>query len=75
MLLPVAQSVAADEYEREAQQHVDHVVGISPVEILNRRETQLYVGVTRGNAVWRVPLFGDGGVSKVAPLPWRRAAL
>ena len=33
--------------------------------VLNRRETQLYVGVTRGNAVWRLPLFGDGGVSKV----------
>jgi gluconolactonase len=33
--------------------------------VLNRRETQLYVGVTRGNAVWRLPLFEDGGVSKV----------
>jgi len=33
--------------------------------VLNRRETQLYVGVTRGNAVWRLPLLGDGGVSKV----------
>jgi len=33
--------------------------------VLNRRETQLFVGVTRGNAVWRLPLFGDGGVSKV----------
>ena len=33
--------------------------------VLNLRETQLYVGVTRGNAVWRLPLFGDGGVSKV----------
>jgi len=31
----------------------------------NLRETQLYVGVTRGNAVWRLPLFEDGGVSKV----------
>ncbi len=33
--------------------------------VLNLRETQLYVGVTRGNAVWRLPLFEDGGVSKV----------
>jgi len=33
--------------------------------VLNLREQQLYVGVTRGNAVWRLPLFGDGGVSKV----------
>ena len=33
--------------------------------VLNRRETQLYVGVTRGNAVWRLPLFAEGGVSKV----------
>ena len=33
--------------------------------VLNLRETQVYVGVTRGNAVWRLPLFDDGGVSKV----------
>src|SRR5262245_14143965 len=33
--------------------------------VLNLAETQLYVGVTRGNAVWRLPLFPDGGVSKV----------
>ncbi len=31
----------------------------------NLGETQLYVGVTRGNAVWRLPLFDDGSVSKV----------
>ena len=30
---------------------------------LNREQTQLLVGVTRGNAVWRLPLVG-GGVSK-----------
>jgi gluconolactonase len=33
--------------------------------VLNLAETQLYVGVTRGNAVWRLPLMADGGVSKV----------
>ncbi len=32
---------------------------------MNLEETQLYVGVTRANAVWRLPLMGDGGVSKV----------
>lgn len=32
---------------------------------MNLEETQLYVGVTRANAVWRLPVMGDGGVSKV----------
>jgi gluconolactonase len=33
--------------------------------VLNLAETQLLVAVTRDNAVWRVPLMKDGGVSKV----------
>ena len=33
--------------------------------VMNRHETALYVGVTRGNAVWRLPLMADGSVSKV----------
>ena len=33
--------------------------------VLNPQETQLYVAVTRGNCVWRVPLLEDGGVTKV----------
>jgi len=33
--------------------------------VMNLRETVLYVGVTRANAVWRLPLMGDGSASKV----------
>jgi len=33
--------------------------------VLNRDESILYLSVTRANAVWRVPLMLDGGVSKV----------
>lgn len=33
--------------------------------VLNTAENQLYVAMTRDNAVWRLPLHGDGGVSKV----------
>ena len=32
--------------------------------VLNLAGTQLYVAVTRANAVWRLPLVPDGGVSK-----------
>lgn len=32
---------------------------------LNPIETILYVAVTRGNCVWRLPLHADGGTSKV----------
>jgi gluconolactonase len=31
---------------------------------LNLAETQVYVAVTRANAIWRLPLMGDGTVSK-----------
>ncbi len=33
--------------------------------VLNPAGTQLYVAVTRDNAIWRVPLQADGSVSKV----------
>ena len=33
---------------------------------LSSDEKLLFLGVTRGNAVWRVPLMGDGSVSKVS---------
>ena len=33
--------------------------------VLNLDESQLYVAVTRGNCVWRVPLLLGGGVAKV----------
>lgn len=33
---------------------------------LSPDERVLYLGVTRGNQVWRVPLMEDGGVSKVS---------
>lgn len=33
--------------------------------VMNKAETVLYVGVTRGNAVWRLPLMADGMASKV----------
>jgi len=33
--------------------------------VFNVRETELFVAVTRANAVWRLPLDNKGGVSKV----------
>ena len=33
--------------------------------ILNEPEDVLYVAMTRGNSVWRLPLMSDGGASKV----------
>jgi gluconolactonase len=33
--------------------------------VLNAEETQVYVAVTRANAIWRMPMMPDGGVSKV----------
>ena len=55
-------------YRYTAAGRLDRLVDTVPSPngiVLNLRETQLYVGVTRGNAVWRLPLFEDGGVSKV----------
>lgn len=40
--------------------------GISPNGlVLSPDETVLYVAMTRGNAVWRAPIFPDGSTSKV----------
>lgn len=40
--------------------------GISPNGLaLSPDEKTLYVAMTRGNAIWRLPLFADGSVSKV----------
>ncbi|WP_299847799.1 SMP-30/gluconolactonase/LRE family protein [uncultured Paracoccus sp.] len=33
--------------------------------VLNEHEDALYVAMTRGNSVWRLPLMADGSVSKV----------
>ncbi|MCW5605218.1 MAG: SMP-30/gluconolactonase/LRE family protein, partial [Burkholderiales bacterium] len=33
--------------------------------VLNKKEDILYVGVTRANAVWRLPLLPDGTVSRM----------
>ena len=33
--------------------------------VLNPEENVLYVGMTRGNAVWRLPILSDGTTSKV----------
>lgn len=33
--------------------------------VLNLAENQLYVAMTRDNAIWRLPLLADGGVTKV----------
>jgi len=33
--------------------------------VMNTDETQIYLAVTRANAIWRVPLMEGGGVSKV----------
>lgn len=40
--------------------------GVSPNGLaLSPDEKTLYVAMTRGNAIWRLPLFADGSVSKV----------
>ena len=40
--------------------------GVSPNGlVLSADESVLFVAMTRDNAVWRVPLQGDGSVSKV----------
>jgi gluconolactonase len=55
-------------YRLTAQGRLDCLVstGPSPNGIaLSRDESIVYVAMTRANAVWRVPLMLDGGVSKV----------
>lgn len=48
---------------------LDLLIGNAPSPnglVLNPEEDTLYVAVTRGNGVWRVPLLGDGGTTKVS---------
>jgi len=33
--------------------------------VMNLEESMIYLAVTRGNCIWRVPLLPDGGVAKV----------
>jgi gluconolactonase len=47
---------------------LDLLIGTVPSPnglVMNLAETQLLVAATRANAVWRLPLMADGGVSKV----------
>jgi gluconolactonase len=47
---------------------LDLLIGTVPSPnglVMNLAENQLFVAVTRANAVWRLPLMQDGGVSKV----------
>lgn len=47
---------------------LDLLIGTVPSPnglVMNLAENQLFVAVTRANAVWRLPLMADGGVSKV----------
>jgi len=55
-------------YRQAADGRLTQLLGTGPSPnglVLNREENQLYVGMTRGNAVWRVPLMADGSASKV----------
>jgi gluconolactonase len=48
---------------------LDRLIGNGPSPnglVLNPEETVLYVGMTRGNAAWRVPLLPDGTTTKVS---------
>jgi gluconolactonase len=47
---------------------LDLLIGTVPSPnglVMNLAENQLFVAVTRANAVWRLPLMQDGGISKV----------
>jgi gluconolactonase len=49
------------------QQRLELLIGTVPSPngiVLNKSEHILYVAVTRANAIWRLPLMGDGSVSK-----------
>jgi gluconolactonase len=49
------------------QQKLEMIIGTVPSPnglVLNKSENILFVAVTRANAVWRLPLMGDGSVSK-----------
>jgi gluconolactonase len=55
-------------YRLSAEGRLDCLIANVPSPnglVLNPEESILYVAVTRGNAVWRMPLMADGSVSKV----------
>jgi gluconolactonase len=55
-------------YRRSTNGKLDLLIGNVPSPnglVLNAKETQLYVAVTRANAIWRLPLMHDGSASKV----------
>lgn len=54
-------------YRYTAAGRLEQLIGTVPSPnglVLNLHENQLFVAVTRANAVWRLPLMGDGSVSK-----------
>ena len=55
-------------FRRRADGNLSKIVDFAPSPnglALNPTEQVLYLCVTRGNAVWRVPLLADGNVTKV----------
>lgn len=54
-------------YRLTAAGRLEQLIGTVPSPnglVLNLLENQLFVAVTRANAVWRLPLMGDGSVAK-----------
>lgn len=54
-------------YRLRVDGRLDLLIGTVPSPngiALNLPETQVYIAVTRANAVWRLPLMADGDVSK-----------
>jgi gluconolactonase len=52
-----------------ASERLDCIIANAPSPnglVMNPDETILYVAMTRGNAVWRVPIFPDDATSKVS---------
>lgn len=48
--------------------HLDRLIDNGPSPnglVMNPEQNVLYVGMTRGNSVWRLPIFPDGRTSKV----------
>ena len=56
-------------YRYSTEGKLDRLIGNGPSPnglVLNPEESVLYVGMTRGNAAWRVPLLPDGTTTKVS---------
>lgn len=50
-------------------ERLDLLIGNAPSPnglVMNPQESVLFVAMTRGNAIWRVPLFADGTTTKVS---------